>query len=84
MINEVYFIVKPEHIGNEDVGTALRRAIDVQFKDKEYYIAKEEVTKRTTYYSKSPRKLRGYMINENGVGHAIWFDVTELKETAWV
>lgn len=84
MINEVIFIVKPEQIGTEDIGTVLRRAIDMQFKGKEYYIAKEEVTKRSTYYSKAPRKLRGYMINENGVGHAIWFDVTDIKTTEWI
>jgi hypothetical protein len=83
MVNEVIFIVKPEQIGSEDVGTALRRAIDIQFKGKEYYIAKEELVKRSTYYSKTPRKLRGYMINENGVGHAIWFDVTDLKNIEW-
>jgi hypothetical protein len=83
MVNEVIFIVKPEQIGSEDVGTALRRAIDIQFKGKEYYIAKEELVKRSTYYSKTPRKLRGYMINENGVGHAIWFDVTDLKSIEW-
>jgi hypothetical protein len=83
MVNEVIFIVKPEQIGSEDVGTALRRAIDIQFKGKEYYIAKEELVKRSTYYSKTPRKLRGYMINENGKGHAIWFDVTDLKSIEW-
>lgn len=84
MIQEVYFIVKPEQIGNEDIGTALRRAIDIQFRGKEYYIAKEEIAKRSTYYSKSPRKLRGFMINENGTGHAIWFDVTDIKTTEWL
>ena len=83
MINEVIFIVKPEQIGSEDVGTFLKRAIDIQFKGKEYYIAKEELVKRPTYYSKTPRKLRGYMINENGVGHAIWFDITEIKTIDW-
>ena len=84
MITEAIFIVKPEHIGTEDLGTALKRAIDIQFKGKEYYIAKEEIVKRATHYSKTPRKLRGYMINENGVGHAIWFDVTDIKTTEWI
>jgi len=84
MITETIFIVKPEHIGTEDIGTALRRAIEIQFKGKEYYIAKEEIAKRSTHYSKTPRKLRGYMINENGVGHAIWFDVTDVKTTEWL
>lgn len=84
MITETIFIVKPEHVGTEDLGTALRRAIEIQFKGKEYYIAKEEIAKRPTHYSKTPRKLRGYMINENGVGHAIWFDVTDIKTTEWI
>lgn len=84
MLKDTYFIVKPEQIGTEDVGTALKRAIDIQFRGKEYYIAKEELVSRVTPYSKTPRRLRGYMINENGVGHAIWFDVTDIKEITWM
>lgn len=84
MRNEQIFIVKHEQIGNEDVGTVLRRAIDKQFEGKEYYIAKEDVVVRPTNYSATPRKLRGYMVNENGTGHAIWFDITDVKQTAWM
>lgn len=84
MKQDTIYIVKPEQIGTEDVGTALLRAIDIQFRGKEYYVAKEELVTRTTYYSKTPRKLRGYMINENGVGHAIWFDITDIKEVLWM
>jgi hypothetical protein len=84
MLKDTYFIVKPEQVGTEDVGTALKRAIDIQFRGKEYYIAKEELAFRVTPYSKTPRRLRGYMINENGVGHAIWFDVTDIKEVTWM
>lgn len=84
MITESIFIVKPEHVGTEDLATALRRAVDIQFRGKEYYIAKEELVKRPTHYSKTPRKLRGYMVNENGVGHAIWFDVTDIKTVEWL
>lgn len=84
MLKDTIFIVKPEQIGTEDIGTALRRAIDTQFRGKEYYIAKEELVTRTTHYSKTPRKLRGYMVNENGVGHAIWFDITDIKDIQWM
>lgn len=82
--NEPTFIVRPEQIGAEDPGTALRRAVDKQFEGQEYYIAKEEVvTRRTQYSPNSPRKLRGYMVVANGVGHPIWFDITDLNTLAW-
>lgn len=76
--------VTQEQVGNEDVGDFLRRAIAKQFDGKEYYVAKEELVVRSTHYSTSPRKLRGYMINEaNSVGHAIWFDITDIKTITW-
>ena len=81
--NPVIYIVKPEQVGSEDLGTFLREAIAKQFEGKEYYIAKEELVKRPTHYSSTPRTLRGYMVNENGVGHAIWFDVTDINTLAW-
>ena len=80
---EPIFIVKPEQIGNADPADVLRQAVQKQFEGKEYYIAKEDLVVRPTYYSKTPRKLRGYMVNENGVGHAIWFDITDLNVLAW-
>jgi hypothetical protein len=84
-MSDTYFIVKPEHVGSEDVGDFLRNAIHKQFADKEFYIAKEELVERPTHYSKTPRKLRGYMINEgNSVGHAIWFDITDVKTVTYV
>jgi hypothetical protein len=77
--------VTQNQVGREDVGDFLRKAIAKQFDGKEYYIAKEELVERPTYYSKTPRKLRGYMINENNtVGHAIWFDITDIKTVTWV
>jgi len=77
--------VSQEQVGNEDIGDFLRRAITKQFEGKEYYVAKEEMVERPTYYSPTPRKLRGFMINENNsVGHAIWFDVTDVKNITWV
>ena len=85
MEHPTIFIVKPEQIGSSDVGEFLRNAISKQFEGKEYYVAKEEIVERPTHYSKTPRKLRGYMINEgNTVGHAIWFDVTDIKTVTWV
>lgn len=79
------FIVKQEQIGSDDVGDFLRRAISRQFEGKEYYVAKEEIVEKPTHYSKTPRKLRGYMINEgNSVGHAIWFDITDIKTVSWI
>ena len=83
MRNEPIFIVKPEQIGKEDIGTVLRRAVEKQFEGKEYYITKEELVTKPTHYSATPRKLRGYMVNENGIGHAIWFDVTDINTLAW-
>lgn len=85
MDKPIIYIVKQEQVGSEDIGDFLRRAISKQFEGKEYYVAKEELVERPTYYSKTPRKLRGYMINENNsVGHAIWFDVTDIKTVTWV
>ena len=79
------YIVTQQQVGSEDIGDFLRRAISKQFEGKEYYVAKEEIAERPTYYSKTPRKLRGYMINENNtVGHAIWFDITDIKNVTWV
>ena len=83
MRHDPIFIVRPEQIGNEDPSTVLRRAIEKQFEGKEYYITKEEIVKRPTHYSSTPRTLRGYMINESGVGHAIWFDITDINTLAW-
>lgn len=81
----IIYRVTQQQVGREDVGDFLRRAIAKQFDGKEYYIAKEELVERPTYYSKTPRKLRGYMINENNsVGHAIWFDITDVKTVTWV
>ena len=85
MSEPVIYHVKQEHVGSEDVGDVLRRAIARQFEGKEYYVAKEELVERPTSYSKTPRKLRGYMINENNsIGHAIWFDITDVKTITWV
>lgn len=82
------FRVKPEQVGKEDLGTFLRRAIAKQFEGKEYYIAKELIEEKPTSYSKTPRKLRGFLINEdNSKGHKIFFDVTEClasSETNWL
>ena len=79
------YIVTQQQVGSEDIGDFLRKAISKQFEGKEYYVAKEEIVERPTHYSKTPRKLRGYMINENNtVGHAIWFDITDIKTVSWV
>ncbi len=76
----VIYHVKPEQVGKEDLSTFLRKAISKQFEGKEYYIAKELIEEKPTPYSASPRKLRGFTINENNsVGHVIYFDVTECE-----
>ncbi len=85
MDTPIIYIVKQEQVGSEDVGDFLRRAISKQFDGKEYYVAKEEMVERPTHYSKTPRTRRGYMIHEtNTVGHAIWFDITDIKTVTWV
>ena len=85
MDNAPIYIVKQEQVGSDDLGDFLRRAIARQFDGKEYYVAKEEIVERPTHYYKTPRKLRGYMINENNsIGHAIWFDITDIKTVTWV
>lgn len=86
MNEPIIYHVKREQVGSEDVGTFLRRAIARQFDGREYYIAKEVLEERTTHYSSTPRKLRGYLINENNsIGHAIYFDVTDLPDsTNWL
>jgi len=71
------FHVRPEQVGGEDLQEFLRKQVQRQFEGKEYYIAKELIEERVTRYSSTPRKLRGFLINEaNTTGHAIWFDVT--------
>jgi hypothetical protein len=80
----VYYVVKPEQVGREDIMTVLRRAVQKQFDGKEYYIAKETSVDKVTPYSEGkPRKLRGFAINENDtMGHLIYFDITELGQHA--
>ena len=80
MSQPVYYHVKPEQVGREDLTDFLRRAISLQFEGREYYVTKEEMIERPTPYSSTPRKLRGFLINEgNKIGHSIWFDVTECS-----
>lgn len=77
--------VTQEQLGAEDLTEFLRKAVARQFEGREYYITKEEDVLRPTHYSKTPRKLRGFLINEsNSIGHAIWFDVTDVKSITWV
>lgn len=81
----VIYRVTQQQLGRDDLTEFLRKAIARQFEGKEYYVAKEEDVTKPTYYSKTPRKLRGFMINEaNTKGHAIWFDVTDVKHITWV
>lgn len=83
MSQPTFYRVTPEQVGNEDLGDFLRNAIRKQFEGKEYYVSKEVIEERSTPYSKTPRKLRGFLINENNaVGHAIFFDVTDLPNSA--
>ena len=84
MAEPTIYQVKQEQVGKEDLQDFLRKQIQIQFRDKEYYVAKEEIVERPTSYSKTPRKLRGFLINENGVGHAIYFDVTDIKTVEWI
>jgi hypothetical protein len=85
MSQPIYFTVKPEQVGSQDLQEFLRKAIQVQFEGKEYYVAKEVIETRVTPYSKTPRKLRGFLINENNTsGHAIYFDVTDIRTVDWV
>ena len=77
----VYF-VHPNQVGKEDLQDFLRKQIKRQFEGKEYYVSKEHIEERPTHYSKVPRKLRGFSINENNsTGHTIWFDVTDCQPT---
>ncbi len=72
--------IKPEQVGNEDLQDFLRKQIQIQFEGRECYVSKELIEEKITYYSATPRKLRGFLINEgNNTGHAIWFDVTECQ-----
>ena len=72
--------VKPEQVGQEDLQDFLRRQIQKQFEGKDFYVSKELIEEKVTPYSATPRKLRGFLINEgNNTGHAIWFDVTECQ-----
>lgn len=78
--------VKPEQVGSEDLQDFLRKQISIQFRDKEYIVSKELIEEKLTHYSNTPRKLRGFLINEGDkIGHVIWFDVTECQgPTNWL
>jgi hypothetical protein len=80
MSHPTVYHVKPEQVGKEDLQDFLRKAIQKQFEGREYYVSKELIEEKVTHYSSTPRKLRGFLINEaNSTGHAIWFDVTECS-----
>lgn len=80
MNSPIYYHVRSEQIGREDVGDVLRKAIAKQFENKEYFVSKELIEEKPTPYSSTPRKLRGFLINENNsIGHTIYFDVTEVS-----
>jgi hypothetical protein len=85
MSQPTYYQVTQEQVGKGDLQDFLRKAIQKQFENKEYFVSKEEIVERITPYSKTPRKLRGFLINEgNSIGHAIYFDVTDIKTVEWV
>ena len=85
MSQPTYYTVTQEQVGRGDLQEFLRKAIQKQFEDKEYFVTKEEILERRTPYSETPRKLRGFLINEgNSIGHAIYFDVTDIKTVDWV
>jgi hypothetical protein len=80
MSHPTVYHVKPEQVGKEDLQDFLRKSIQRQFEGREYYVSKELIEEKITHYSSTPRKLRGFLINEgNSTGHAIWFDVTECS-----
>lgn len=79
MSQPTIYIVRPEQVGREDLQDFLRKAVQKQFEGKEYYVAKELIEEKPTHYSQTPRKLRGFVINEgNTTGHVIYFDVTDV------
>ena len=81
MNKPVYFIVKPEQVGNADLQEFLRKAVQKQFEGKEFYISKELIEEKVTPYSQTPRKLRGFLISiADSPGHAIFFDVTDCSQ----
>lgn len=85
MNHPTIYHVRPEQVGSEDLGDFLRRAVNKQFEGKEFYISKELIEEKVTHYSTTPRKLRGFLINESGNGHSIFFDVTDIKDsTNWM
>ena len=85
MTTPVYYTVTQAQIGKENVLDFLRKAVAKQFESREYYVAREVIENRATPYSPTPRKLRGFMINEaNTQGHIIYFDVTDVNDGAWL
>jgi hypothetical protein len=80
MSQPIIYHVKPEQVGKQELQEFLREAVRKQFEGREYYIAKEYIEEKVTPYSITPRKLRGFSINENNsLGHVIWFDVTDCQ-----
>lgn len=85
MSQPTYYTVTQEQVGRGDLQEFLRKAIQKQFENKEYFVTKEEILEKRTPYSETPRKLRGFLINEgNSIGHAIYFDVTDIKTVDWI
>lgn len=83
MNQPAFFYVDPKQVGNQDLGDFLRRAVQKQFEGKEFYISKELIEEKATPYSQTPRKLRGFLVNEaNTIGHALYFDVTDIPNSA--
>lgn len=73
------YIIKPEQVGGRDVSDFLRQAIATEFSGKEYMIVNEQTLDKPTSYSKTPRKIRIFSVQEGLRSHAIFFDITEVS-----
>lgn len=72
------FHVKPEQVGQQDVGEFLRSAIAKEF-GTDFYIVNEQTLDRITSYSRTPRKIRTFLVEAKGTTHSLFFDVTEVS-----
>jgi hypothetical protein len=73
------YLIKPEHIGQDDLHQFLHRVIGKEFEGKEYSIVGETPMDRLIPGRDGIRKLIAMNVESGAETHAIYFDVTEVQ-----
>jgi len=73
------YLIKPEHVGQQDLHQFLHNVIAKEFEGKHYTIVGEVPLDRLIAGREGIRKLIGLNVECGPDTHAIYFDVTEVQ-----